>query len=159
MTDQPWTCERYAVVDVEGNGQRPPDLVELAIVPIVEGEIGSLDVWLIKPDTPITAMARRIHGISNEMVANAPAFIEVETDVRAALAACVIVAHNAAWTSAFSDVRCPISNRSRSSTPSSLPGVCCRIRRIIGSPHSSTRSGLLGTCQATLSLIERPTTP
>ncbi len=28
MTD--WTSLRYAVVDVEGNGQQPPDLVELA---------------------------------------------------------------------------------------------------------------------------------
>ena len=29
-----WTSMRYAVVDVEGNGQQPPDLVELAVVPI-----------------------------------------------------------------------------------------------------------------------------
>src|SRR5947209_281392 len=35
MTD--WTSLRYAVVDVEGNGQQPPDLVELAIVPIIDG--------------------------------------------------------------------------------------------------------------------------
>ena len=31
MTD--WASMRYAVVDVEGNGQQPPDLVELAVVP------------------------------------------------------------------------------------------------------------------------------
>ena len=38
MTD--WTSLAYAVVDVEGNGQQPPDLVELAVVPIVGGKIG-----------------------------------------------------------------------------------------------------------------------
>jgi exodeoxyribonuclease X len=38
MTD--WASLRYAVVDVEGNGQQPPDLVELAVVPIVGGIIG-----------------------------------------------------------------------------------------------------------------------
>jgi DNA polymerase III epsilon subunit-like protein len=47
MTD--WTALRYAVVDVEGNGQQPPDLVELAIVPIVGGVIGEPVSWLIKP--------------------------------------------------------------------------------------------------------------
>jgi DNA polymerase III epsilon subunit-like protein len=95
MNDQPWTRKRYAVVDVEGNGQRPPDLVELAVVSIVDGEIGNPDVWLIKPDTPITTMAQRIHGISNEMVATAPAFLEVEKKVRDTLAGFVFVAHNA----------------------------------------------------------------
>jgi hypothetical protein len=35
MTD--WTSLRYAVADVEGNGQQPPDLVELAVLPITDG--------------------------------------------------------------------------------------------------------------------------
>jgi len=37
MTD--WMSLDYAVVDVEGNGQQPPDLVELAVVPIRSGVI------------------------------------------------------------------------------------------------------------------------
>jgi hypothetical protein len=44
MTD--WASVRYAVVDVEGNGQQPPDLVELAVVPIVNGIIGRPTCWL-----------------------------------------------------------------------------------------------------------------
>jgi exodeoxyribonuclease X len=36
-----WTSLNYVVVDVEGNGQQPPDLVELAAVPIVGGVIGN----------------------------------------------------------------------------------------------------------------------
>ena len=51
MTD--WASVRYAVVDVEGNGQQPPDLVELAVVPIVGGIIGHPASWLVKPTRPI----------------------------------------------------------------------------------------------------------
>jgi len=93
MTD--WTSLTYVVVDVEGNGQHPPDLVELAAVPIVGGVIGEPVSWLVKPDAPITGFARRIHGITNDAVADAPAFAEVQGDVLRALDADALVAHNA----------------------------------------------------------------
>lgn len=67
MTD--WTSLRYAVVDVEGNGQQPPDLVELAVVPVVDGKIGTPMSWLVKPARPIKYFATRIHGITNQDVA------------------------------------------------------------------------------------------
>lgn len=90
-----WTGYQYAVIDVEGNGQQPPDLVELGSVPIVSGVIGEPVTWLCKPDKPITPMARRIHGIQNAMVAAAPSFSEVEADIRANLDGAVLVAHHA----------------------------------------------------------------
>ncbi len=93
MTD--WTKLDYTVVDVEGNGQRPPDLVELAVVPIAAGVLGEPVTWLVRPETAITGFAQRIHGISNQMVAEAPAFADVEKDVRTALDAAIVVAHNA----------------------------------------------------------------
>lgn len=93
MTD--WKSLRYVVVDVEGNGQSPPDLVELAAVPIFGGIIGEPTSWLVKPDLPITHFARKIHGIANEQVEDAPLFAAVETDVRRALDASALVAHNA----------------------------------------------------------------
>jgi exodeoxyribonuclease X len=93
MTD--WTSLRYAVVDVEGNGQQPPDLVELAIVPIIDGTIGELTSWLIKPDRPIKYFAARIHGITTADVADAPAFEAVVGEVRAHLDVPAAVAHNA----------------------------------------------------------------
>lgn len=91
-----WTEHRYAVVDVEGNGHQPPDLVELAVVPIVDGVIGEPVTWLFQPEQAITTMARRIHGISNDMVMGAPVFASLAADVRARLDGAVIVAHNAA---------------------------------------------------------------
>jgi exodeoxyribonuclease X len=93
MTD--WKSLTYAVVDVEGNGQQPPDLVELAIVPIVGGEIGDAQSWLVRPEVPIQNFATRIHGIANKDVTSAPAFAEVEAEVHKALDGVAIVAHNA----------------------------------------------------------------
>lgn len=93
MTD--WTSLRYAVVDVEGNGQQPPDLVELAVVPIIEGTVGQPVSWLVKPDRPIKHFASRIHGITTADVADAPNFEAVADEVRAHLDVPAVVAHNA----------------------------------------------------------------
>lgn len=90
-----WTERRYAVIDVEGNGHHPPDLVELGVLPIVAGQIGTPTAWLFKPEEPITPMVRRIHGISNEAVASAPVFAELADEVRAHLDGMVLIAHHA----------------------------------------------------------------
>ncbi|WP_238935395.1 exonuclease domain-containing protein [Saccharopolyspora spinosa] len=82
-------------MDVEGNGQQPPDLVELAAVPIVDGIIGEPKSWLVRPDQPITHFAKRIHGITNEKVADSPVFAYIEADVLKALDASALIAHNA----------------------------------------------------------------
>jgi exodeoxyribonuclease X len=93
MTD--WKSLSYVVVDVEGNGQQPPDLVELAAVPIVGGIIKESLEWIVRPDQPITSFARRIHGITSEQVEDAPVFAYVEADVLKALDASALIAHNA----------------------------------------------------------------
>jgi exodeoxyribonuclease X len=93
MTD--WTTLRYAVVDVEGNGQQPPDLVEAGVVPIVGGVIGEPSSWLVKPERSIKFFATRIHGLTNNDVADAPPFADIADQVRQALDADVLVAHNA----------------------------------------------------------------
>jgi exodeoxyribonuclease X len=98
MTD--WTSLTYVVVDVEGNGAQPPDLVEVAVTPIYGGVIGEPASWLVKPEQPITHFARRIHGITNDDVADAPAFDDVKPAVLDALnahglKADALIAHNA----------------------------------------------------------------
>jgi exodeoxyribonuclease X len=90
-----WTSLNYAVVDVEGNGQQPPDLVELAVVPIRSGIIGEPMSWLVKPDTSIKHFATRIHGLTNKDVVDCPPFADISGHVLAALDADALVAHNA----------------------------------------------------------------
>lgn len=90
-----WTSLRYAVVDVEGNGQQPPDLVELAVVAIVDGTIHEPVNWLVKPPRPIKYYATRIHGLAGKDLADAPDFGDIAGEVRQALCADVLLAHNA----------------------------------------------------------------
>ncbi|MGB8996748.1 MAG: 3'-5' exonuclease [Pseudonocardiaceae bacterium] len=82
-------------MDVEGNGQQPSDLVELAAVPIVGGIIGEPVSWLVHPDKPIRYFATRIHGLTNTDVADAPVFATIKDDVLRGLNADALVAHNA----------------------------------------------------------------
>lgn len=93
MTD--WASLNYAVADVEGNGQQPPDLVELAVVPITGGVIGEPVSWLVKPPQPIKYFATRIHGITAADVAGAPSFEAIAGEVRAKLDVPALIAHNA----------------------------------------------------------------
>ncbi|MEV6888748.1 3'-5' exonuclease [Kribbella sp. NPDC051137] len=90
-----WTAFDYAVVDVEGNGQRPPDLVEISIVAIKGGLIGQPQSWLVRPPRPITPMVRRFHKITDDQVVDAPAIAGVEPELRQALSGKAFVAHNA----------------------------------------------------------------
>jgi exodeoxyribonuclease X len=93
MTD--WTTLRYVVVDVEGNGHQPPELVELAVVPIVGGVVGEPASWLVKPEHPIRYFATSVHGLTTADVADCPKIADITPDVLAALDAPALVAHTA----------------------------------------------------------------
>ena len=78
----PWTAFDYAVVDVEGNGQRPPDLVEISIVAIKGGSVGQPRSWLVRPPRPITPMARLCHRITDAQIIDAPALADIGAELR-----------------------------------------------------------------------------
>jgi DNA polymerase III epsilon subunit-like protein len=90
-----WTSLSYAVVDVEGNGQQPPGLVELAVASIRGGVIGKPVSWLVKPDHPISYFATQLHGLTAADVADCPKVQQIATEAQAALAADALIAHNA----------------------------------------------------------------
>ena len=93
MTD--WTSLGYVVVDVEGNGHQPPELVELAVVPIVGGVVGEPTSWLVKPEHPIRYFATSVHGLSTKDVADCPRIADITPDVLESLDAPALVAHTA----------------------------------------------------------------
>jgi DNA polymerase III epsilon subunit-like protein len=88
-----WSEADYVVVDVEGNGARPPELVEVAVVPVRHGKVEKARTWLLRPPTPISWQARKIHGISNDNVAGAPTVGEVAQEIRSALGDAIPVGH------------------------------------------------------------------
>lgn len=88
---------KLLVVDVEGNGANPPDLVEVAALPIRAGQAdtSTAEAWLIRPPRPVTPHAARIHGLTNKALANSPAWKEIAGQVHTLLAGAWICAHNA----------------------------------------------------------------
>jgi DNA polymerase III epsilon subunit-like protein len=91
--------QKLVVVDVEGNGQREPEIVEIAALPISSpAAVKSADLrtWLVRPRQPITPIVtRKVHGIRNEDVAGCPPWPDVADDVASMLAGRALVAHNA----------------------------------------------------------------
>jgi DNA polymerase III epsilon subunit family exonuclease len=87
--------DAFWIVDVEGNGASPPEIVELAMAEIkAMVPTGNRKHWLIRPETPISPMVTRIHGIRNDDVADAPTFEEIADDVLTWLQDASIVGHN-----------------------------------------------------------------
>jgi DNA polymerase-3 subunit epsilon len=68
------TQENWVILDTETTGLYDAEIVEIAIIASL-GKI-LLDT-LIKPSIPIPAEVTEIHGINDEMVADAPTFPEV----------------------------------------------------------------------------------
>lgn len=86
----------FWAIDVEGNGGRPPEIVELAAVEVVNLELsGRQRQWLVRPRRPIQPMATRIHGLTDDDVAGAPTIEEAAEDVLQTLSNTPVVGHNA----------------------------------------------------------------
>jgi len=93
MTD--WRRINYVVVDVEGNGQQPPELIELAVVPVTGGKVDEPTSWLVRPPHPIKFFATSLHGLKTSDVALCPPIADIAAEVRHALDVPALVAHNA----------------------------------------------------------------
>jgi|WetSurMetagenome_2_1015567.scaffolds.fasta_scaffold337948_1 exodeoxyribonuclease X len=90
-----WSRLSFAVCDVESNGQQPPELIELAVVPIDGGMPGVAVSWLVRPIRGVSARVVGIHGIRTADLSSAPRVEEVRPAMLSALGGRYIVAHNA----------------------------------------------------------------
>lgn len=91
------TWPSLLVVDVEGNGLNPPDLVEVAALPVRDGrpDTSTAGWWQIRPRRPVTPFAARVHGLTNQTLADCPPWNDVAGQVRERLGTAWIAAHNA----------------------------------------------------------------
>ncbi|MEU1223873.1 3'-5' exonuclease [Streptomyces microflavus] len=85
------------VVDVEGNGANPPDLVEVAALPVRDGrpDTSTAGAWLTRPKSPVTPFAARVHGLTNKRLQHEPGWEEIADTVHTLLGGSWICAHNA----------------------------------------------------------------
>jgi DNA polymerase-3 subunit epsilon len=97
---------RFAVVDVETTGSQPglwDRVTEIAIVPVDGFVVGAPWSQLVHPGRPIPPMISALTGISDAMVASAPAFAEIADEVAARLEGRIFTAHNAPFDRRFVD--------------------------------------------------------
>ena len=74
--------DTFWVIDVEGNGAKPPEIVEIAIVEVRDLTLQQRRMeWLVKPQAPISPQVTRIHGITDEDVAQSPDIEEIADDI------------------------------------------------------------------------------
>lgn len=85
------------VVDVEGNGTNPPELVEVAALPVRDGrpDKSTAGAWLTKPKRPVTPFAARVHGLTNQFLEDRPGWEEIKGAVHELLGTAWVAAHNA----------------------------------------------------------------
>ena len=87
--------ERFWVMDVEGNGASPPEIVEIALVGLAQLELQSKRMeWLVRPKVPISPAGTRIHGITDSDVADAPDIDDIADDVMTWTDGARIIGHN-----------------------------------------------------------------
>ena len=86
---------RFWVIDVEGNGAVPPEIIELAMVEVVDRKLsGKKFHWLIKPKISISHSVTRIHGITDDDVCSSPTIEDISDDILTWIQDTPIVGHN-----------------------------------------------------------------
>lgn len=87
--------ERFWVIDVEGSGSTPPEIVELAMQEVEHLALtGNKRHWLVQPEHGIHPAATRIHGYTNDDVIGYPSITDIADDVITWTEGIPIVGHN-----------------------------------------------------------------
>jgi DNA polymerase-3 subunit epsilon len=92
-----------AIVDVETTGAHPAwdRVTEIAVVEVEAGEVVSEWSTLVNPGASIPPAIQALTGITNAMVADAPAFGDLAADLYERLDGRIFVAHNARFDYGF----------------------------------------------------------
>jgi len=85
-----------AIIDLETTGVNlgSDRIVEIAIVKIQTDGTRQIKRKLLNPEIPISTVSRELHGISNEMVKDAPTFKQVANEIKQFLDNCDLAGYN-----------------------------------------------------------------
>jgi len=92
-------ARRVVVVDVETTGWNAANdaIVEIARVTLEDGKVAEQWTTLVQPGRPVPAETVRIHGITDDMLATAPAPSEIARTFRDGCGEDTIAIHNASF--------------------------------------------------------------
>jgi DNA polymerase-3 subunit epsilon len=142
--NRPWTEYEFVAFDTETSGAYPleSEVVEFGAVKWKGGqEIASFQT-LLKPSQPMTDFIIGIHGISNEMVANAPLMPEKIQEIRDFFTGAIPMAHHAPFDLGFMAVD---FEKNKIPFPKE-PVICTSLlsRKIITESHNHKLQTLIG---------------
>ncbi|THU40025.1 3'-5' exonuclease [Niastella caeni] len=85
-----------AIIDLETTGINlgSDRIVEIAIVKVQTDGTRQIKRKLLNPEIPISAISRDLHGITNEMVKDAPTFKQVANEIKQFLDNCDLAGYN-----------------------------------------------------------------
>lgn len=91
-----WRTKPLAIIDTETTGVDPARhrVVEVAVRIVSPGAAVFAKSWLVDPGVPV-GESTAIHGITDDMLTNAPTFHDVAHEIWMLVSACVPVAFNA----------------------------------------------------------------
>lgn len=91
------------VFDLETTGLKAEEdrILEIGSVRISNGQVTERRSWLINPGVPIPPGSQRIHGITPEMVADAPGFPAAYTEFTNFVGRSILFSHNARFDCKF----------------------------------------------------------
>jgi len=95
---------RFAAIDFESAGSAPgktDEPVQIAVVHLVGREIKPSLCAYVKAGSPVTWAARKVHGITDSMIEDAPRFVDLWPRIKSDMEGCWIVAHGAATEKRF----------------------------------------------------------
>ncbi|RYY99283.1 MAG: 3'-5' exonuclease [Chitinophagaceae bacterium] len=86
-----------AVIDIEatGNNVATDRIVEIAVIKLLPDGVRTMKRKLLNPELEIPANITEIHGITNEMVKDAPVFKQVAQELKQYLDGCDLACYNA----------------------------------------------------------------
>ena len=95
---------RFAAIDFESAGSSPggtDEPVQIAIVHLAGRVISEGLCSYVKAEGEVTWAARKVHGITDAMIKDAPRFLDLWPRIKADMEGCWIVAHGAATEKRF----------------------------------------------------------
>jgi len=95
---------RFAAIDFESAGSAPgrtDEPVQIAIAHLLGMRITGGLCSYVRTENPVTWAARKVHGITDSMIKDAPRFVELWPRIKSDMEGCWIVAHGAATEKRF----------------------------------------------------------
>lgn len=153
--------KRVIVLDTETTGLSPAEghrIVEIGCVELLEMRKGNTCQWYINPERDIPLEASRIHGITNEKVANSPRFPDIMAEFLDFIGEDFLVIHNASFDIGFLNAELlrvqqmkldfnrvidtiPLARRKFPGASASLDALCKRFK--IDNTHRTLHGALL----------------